>query len=111
VAVELRAHMADILRNSVEERSNDKAIAAYRPAVEMLAKSLDTILPAETRRQTRAFEERLLNAGAPRKITDRLVQLAELDGAIGVAALSARAGVDGAWAGLGAGNGDAACPA
>ncbi len=94
VAVEMRAHMADILRNSVEERSNDKAIAAYRPAVEMLAKSLDTILPAETRRQTRAFEERLLNAGAPRKITDRLVQLAELDGAIGVAALSARAGVD-----------------
>jgi glutamate dehydrogenase len=51
-------------------------------------------MPAESRRQTRAFGDRLLAAGAPQTIAEALVRLAELDGAIGIAALSARTGVD-----------------
>lgn len=93
LAIELRAHMADILRNSVAERSSAAAIAAYRPAVAQLAHALDDLMPPESRRQTRAFRERLLAAGAPPSIADALVRLAELDGAIGIAALSARTGV------------------
>ena len=94
VAAEMRAHMADVQRNSVADRTNDKAVAAYRAAVGRLAGSLDDLLPPEAARQTRAFGERLAKAGAPKKIVDRLVRLAELDGAIGVAALSSRTGVD-----------------
>lgn len=94
VASEMRAHMADVQRNSVAGRTNDKAVTAYRAAVDRLAGALGDILPPEAARQTRAFGDRLLAAGAPRKIVDRLVRLAELDGAIGVAALSHRTGVD-----------------
>jgi glutamate dehydrogenase len=94
VSIELRAHMADILRNAVAGRRNDKAIAAYRPTVQKLAGQVDALLPQEARRQTRGYGERLVNAGAPRRIADRLVRLAELDGAIGLSALSARSGVD-----------------
>jgi glutamate dehydrogenase len=94
LAIELRAHMADILRNAVAERSSAGAIAAYRPVIARLAAALDQLMPAESRRQTRAFGDRLLAAGAPQSIAKALVQLAELDGAIGIAALSARTGVD-----------------
>jgi glutamate dehydrogenase len=51
-------------------------------------------LPAEARRQTQAFGKRLDQMGAPRKICDQLVRLAELDGAIGLSALAARSKTD-----------------
>ena len=94
VAFEMRAHMADILRNSVADRTNDKAISVYRPAVARIAASIDTLLPAEAERQTRAYAEKLIRHGAPRKIAERIVRLAELDGAIGVVALAARKGLN-----------------
>ena len=94
VAAEMRAHMADVQRNSVADRTNDKAVAAYRAAVDRLSGALKDLLPPEAERQTRAFGDRLNAAGAPKKIVDQLVRLAELDGAIGVAALSQRTGVD-----------------
>jgi glutamate dehydrogenase len=94
VAVEMRAHMADILRNSIESRSNDKAVAAYAPMLKRLSDARESLLPEEARRQTEAFGVRLVSAGTPRKIADQLVRLAQLDGAIGLAALSARKGID-----------------
>ncbi len=90
VAVEMRAHMADILRNSVMGRANDAAIAAYAPAIKRLSDVHAQLLPPEVRRQIKAFGERLDMAGAPRKIVDALVRLAALDGAIGLAALASR---------------------
>jgi glutamate dehydrogenase len=94
LAIELRAHMADILRHSVSDRSAADAVTAYRPAIDQLAAALDGLLPAETRRQTQAFGARLHAAGAPLEIVTQLVRLADLDGAIGIAALSARTGFD-----------------
>ena len=94
VAVEMRAHMADIMRNAVAGRSNAAAIATYRPLVDRLAAELDGLLPGEARNQTEAYAKRLAEAGTPRRIVERLVRLAELDGAIGIAALSDRSGVD-----------------
>ncbi len=94
VAVEMRAHMADILRNAIESRSNDLAITAYLPAVTRLSDERDALLPTETRKQAAAYATRLLSGGAPRKIADQLVRLAELDGSIGIAALAAKTGVD-----------------
>jgi glutamate dehydrogenase len=94
VAAEMSAHMADVQRNSVADRTNDKAVLAYRAAVERLSGALKDLLPPEAARQTRAFGDRLNAAGAPKKIVDQLVRLAALDGVIGVAALSQRTGVD-----------------
>ena len=94
VAVEMRAHMADVLRNSVPGRTNDQAVIAYRPIVARLSAAIDELIPAETQRQTSAYGERLIKAGAPRKLAERLVRLAQLDGVIGVAALAEKAGAD-----------------
>jgi glutamate dehydrogenase len=90
VAIEMRAHMADILRNAVVGRRNDHAIAEYQPVVALLSTEIEALLPPEAQRQTREFAERLAKAGAPRKIVERLVRLAQLDGAIGIAALATR---------------------
>jgi glutamate dehydrogenase len=93
IAVEVRAHMADVIRNAVEGRDIGGAIKIYRPAIDQLSNNRATLLPQEIRRQTDAFAERLVAAGAPRKIADAVVRLAQLDGAIGLAALSITAKV------------------
>ncbi len=94
VAIELRAHMADILRNTVAGRSNDKAIAAYRPMIERLMGAREMLLREEARKQTRAYGERLVKAGTPKRLAERLVELAEMDGSIGLGALAGNAKVD-----------------
>ena len=87
-AVETRAQMADIIRNAHEGRDVDGATALYAPVVQKLSASLGRLLPADIRHQTESFGTRLVDNGAPRKIADRLVRMAQLDGAIGLAALS-----------------------
>ncbi len=87
-AVETRAQMADIIRNAHEGRDVDGATALYAPVVQKLSASLGSLLPADIRHQTESFGTRLVDNGAPRKIADRLVRMAQLDGAIGLAALS-----------------------
>jgi glutamate dehydrogenase len=87
-ALEVRAQMADIIRNAHEGRDVAAATAVYAPVVQKLTAALDGLLPQDVRLQTERFGARLTENGAPRKIADRLVQLAQLDGAIGLAALS-----------------------
>ncbi len=87
-AVEIRAQMADIIRNAHEGRDVSAATAVYAPVVQKLSAALDGLLPNDVRLQTERFGARLTENGAPRKIAERLVELAQLDGAIGLAALS-----------------------
>ncbi len=94
VAVELRAVMADLLRGAVAGRSVQDTIAALAPGIAKLDASVDALLLDETRMQARGFAARLAEAGAPRKIVERVVRLAELDGAVGLAGLAGRSGTD-----------------
>jgi glutamate dehydrogenase len=87
-AIETRAQMADIIRNAHEGRDVGTATALYAPVVDKLSAALDSLLPNDIRNQTESFGARLVDNGAPRKIADRLVRMAQLDGAIGLAALS-----------------------
>lgn len=87
-AVETRAQMADIIRNGHEGRDVSSTTAIYAPVVQKLSAALEGLLPNDVRLQTEHFGARLTENGAPHKIADRLVQLAQLDGAIGLAALS-----------------------
>ena len=94
VAMEARAQMADLLRNAVVGRSVGETVAQLTPGVSRLAASVDGLLLTETREQARDFARRLGEAGAPTKLVDKVVRLAELDGAIGLAALGNRTGTD-----------------
>jgi glutamate dehydrogenase len=87
-AIETRAQMADIIRNAHEGRDVGAATALYAPVVAQLSVALGTLLPPDIRHQTESFGARLVERGAPRAISDRLVRMAQLDGAIGLAALS-----------------------
>ena len=94
VAIETRAHMADIIRNGREGRSVGEAVAAYAPVIEQLSAASKELLSAEAATHTAAYGERLIAGGAPQKLAARLVRMAQLDGSIGLAALSLERGAE-----------------
>ena len=88
VAVETRAHMADMIRNGKEGRNVGAAIADYAPIVEELSAARKDLLTPDVTAQTEAYGEKLSAAGAPPKLAAKLVRMVQLDGAIGLAALA-----------------------
>ena len=95
VAVELRAAMADLLRGGdAKSTSVGATIAALKPVIAQLDHEVDGLLRDETRNQALDFAARLTAAGAPLPLVERVVRLAELDGAVGIAALAGRAHAD-----------------
>jgi glutamate dehydrogenase len=88
VAVETRAHMADMIRNGREGRSVGEAVAAYAPIIAQLSAASKELLSSEASAQTEAYGNRLAERGAPPKLAAKLVRMAQLDGAIGLAALA-----------------------
>ncbi len=94
LAVELRAMMADIIRHGKTGRTAGEAIKAYAPFITRLSGSRSVLLPAEVKAQTAAFGTRLAAAGVPKKLADAVQRLAELDGAIGLAAVSSDMNID-----------------
>ncbi len=94
IAVEMRAHMADIIRNAVAGRSLSETIATYGPYVKKLSVTRNRLLPQTMKQQTQAFGIRLVEQGAPEDIVHQIVRLAQLDGSIGLAALASAKGQD-----------------
>ena len=88
VASELRAHMADLIRHGVADRSMAACVADLSPGVAALDKASDALLRGEGRGQARAFAARLIDAGAPTALAERIVHLAEMDGSIGIVAVA-----------------------
>jgi glutamate dehydrogenase len=94
IAMEARAQMADLLRNAIAGRSVGDTVAALTPGVSRLAAQVDGLLHEEARAQASDFARRLGEAGAPVKLVDKVVRLAEMDGAIGLSALGNKTGTD-----------------
>ncbi len=94
VAEEVRAQMADLLRNAVAGRTIGEAIATLEDGVRALDVASAEIIGDEGRAQSGDFERRLCALGAPSALVTRVVHLAELDGAIGLASLAGRSGTE-----------------
>jgi glutamate dehydrogenase len=94
VAVETRAHMADMIRNGQEGRSVGDAVAAYAPVIDQLSTSRKELLTPDVAAQTQSYGAKLEASGAPAKLGAKLVRMAQLDGAIGLAALATERKVD-----------------
>jgi glutamate dehydrogenase len=94
VAVETRAHMADMIRSGKAGRSISDAVALYAPIIAQLSGASKELLSAEAIAQTSDYGERLVDAGAPPKLAAKLVRMAQLDGAIGLAALATERNAD-----------------
>jgi len=93
-AEEVRAQMADLLRNAVSGRSIGDAVAALQAGVRTLDIATAEIIRDEGRAQSSEFARRLCAAGAPDALVTRVVHLAELDGAVGLATLAGKSGTE-----------------
>jgi glutamate dehydrogenase len=90
----LQLHIADILRNTPASMKLGEMVESLQPGLDKLTGSLSTLLRREVASESAARRQRLETLGAPADIADRIVRLFELNGAIGVAALGRRLGVD-----------------
>jgi glutamate dehydrogenase len=94
IAVEMRAHMADVIRNAVAGRGIADTIQSYSPFVKKLSTLRHRLLPKTMKQHTEDFGARLLDQGAPKEVVDQIVRLAQLDGAIGLGAIASAKGHD-----------------
>jgi glutamate dehydrogenase len=90
----LQLHIADMLRVTSAASKIDEIVDTLRPALDQLTASLGNLLRDEARGQGAAQRARLREVGAPDALADRIVQLFELNGAIGISALAQKLGVD-----------------
>ncbi|MFN3944113.1 MAG: NAD-glutamate dehydrogenase [Allosphingosinicella sp.] len=90
----LQLHVADLLRCTSPDLLPGEIVAKLKPGLEKLRGSLGRLLRDEPRAQASAQRGRLIEMGAPAEIVDRIVQLFELNGGIGIAMLGQKLGTD-----------------
>ena len=94
VALELRAHMADLIRNAVADRSLARCVAELSPGIALLDRQSDRLIRPAGREAADAFQRRLEDQGTPTDLARAIVHLAEVDGAVGIVSLATRTGTD-----------------
>jgi glutamate dehydrogenase len=94
LAIELRVQMADLLRSGWAGHKPETVITALRPGIVTLAAEVDALLSGEARLLADAFAARLSGVGVPIPLTDPIVRLSKLDGAIGLSTLATQTKTD-----------------
>ena len=89
-----RLHLADLIRLASTETGPGPMIDRLSPGVTRLDAAVEALLRDEARIQSAALRTLIGGFGADPALIDRIVRLAELDGAIGTATLAADTGVD-----------------
>jgi glutamate dehydrogenase len=90
----LQLHIADILRNTPSAMKLGEMVESLRPGLDKLTAGLSGLLRREVAAESGARRQRLASLGAPEDIAEHIVRLYELNGAIGIAALGRRLGLD-----------------
>lgn len=94
VAVAARSHVADLLRAAKPGEGPGAIVARLGGAIQALDRQSKTLLKDEARAGSDRIAERLVAAGAPRALVEKVVRLFEMDGAVGLADLAERSGAD-----------------
>jgi glutamate dehydrogenase len=94
VAVATRSQIADLLRVTRSGTGPGLAMARLASGIVQLDKQTKALLLEEASAQSARIAATLENAGAPRKLVQKVVRLFELDGAVGLADLGERLGLD-----------------
>jgi glutamate dehydrogenase len=94
IAASARLHMADLLRSEAGNIAPAETTAALAPGIHRLDHAAESLLREEARTQSAALRERIGATGADPALIGRIVRLADLDGAVGTAALAHRLGAD-----------------
>jgi glutamate dehydrogenase len=90
----LQLHIADLLRCIPASVNLKEMVETLRPGMEKLTAALQDLLRDEPRKASGAQRQRLIDMGAPAGVVDRIVQLFELNGGIGLAMLGHKIGTD-----------------
>ncbi|MBW4331107.1 NAD-glutamate dehydrogenase [Stakelama sp. CBK3Z-3] len=94
VAVATRSQIADLLRVCKPGDSPRAVIESLKPGIGNLDKQAKHLLLEEVKAQSGRLASRLEEAGAPRALVKKVVRIFELDGAVGLADLGERRGID-----------------
>ena len=94
VADEVRAHMADLIRNSIQDRTLAQCVADLTPGVSTLLAQTSALVQGQSRVQADNFIQKLVQAGAPEDLARRVVHLSEADGVVGIVALARETNAD-----------------
>jgi glutamate dehydrogenase len=90
----LQLHIADLLRCTSAATKIVEMVEGVQAGLERLSGELGGLLREEARSQSAGQRARLIGLGAPEQVVDRIVQLFELDGGIGIASLGQKLGLD-----------------
>ena len=94
VSTGLQLHIADLLRCTAQDMRPGEIVDMLRPGLGKLEAALEDLLRPEPRAEATGLRSRLLDMGGPVELVERIVQLFELNGGIGLAVLGRRLGVD-----------------
>ncbi|MCU6453938.1 NAD-glutamate dehydrogenase [Sphingomonas sp. A2-49] len=94
MAVATRSHIADLLRASAPGTLPGTMIDRLGKGIAQLERQTDSLLLEEASAQGARIAAELEAAGAPADLARRVVRLFDLDGAVGLAALGERLGLD-----------------
>ncbi|WP_431469675.1 NAD-glutamate dehydrogenase [Sphingosinithalassobacter sp. LHW66-3] len=94
VAVGVRSQIADLLRICRPGTGPRDVIERLEPGIASLDKKAKELLLEEVRTQSGRISDKLEAAGAPSELVVKVVRLFELDGAVGLADLGERRGID-----------------
>ncbi|MES2054729.1 MAG: glutamate dehydrogenase, partial [Pseudomonadota bacterium] len=94
VAVATRAQIADLLRITIPGTGPGEVLARIAKGIGQLEKQHKALLREEANAQSARISGRLEEAGAPKKLVQKVVRLFELDGAVGLADLGNRLKLD-----------------
>ena len=90
----LRSHMADLIRVGAGSMPPGELIASLQQRVAQLSSGSEELLTEASTRQSDKLTAEFVTMGAPERLAARVTHLYDLDGAIGLAALSRAAEID-----------------
>jgi glutamate dehydrogenase len=90
----MQLHIADMLRVTSPEMNPGQLVELLQPGLDRLDAMVGDLLKPEARAETGSLRARLDEMGAPRGLAVRIVRLFEMNGAIGLATMGRRLGVD-----------------
>ena len=94
LAVAVRGQIADLLRVARAGASPAHVIERLKPGIDALDRQAKALLLDEVKSQSGRISAKLEAAGAPAELVARVVRLFEMDGAVGLADLGERRGID-----------------
>ncbi len=90
----LQLHIADLLRCTSQDMTPGALVALLQPGLAKLEAMVDDLLRPEARAEAGSLRAELEEMKAPKAIADRIIRLFELNGAVGLAVLGQKLGVD-----------------